>query len=169
MMPAEGAVRLKTFPNQQHNLKILPVPVNSENVGQNVYVLSTVDYVDPAHSQWLNYSVMTWSTQIQNIKLSQMRKYKERALYVAYGVQLVWAKLKYVGCGRSFYGKDYQLDNNLVIICNYAPGISLNEPVIRIGKVCSACPTKKCNVKFDNLCGTIRSPEKDPFNPPQSK
>ncbi|KAL1477200.1 hypothetical protein MTO96_035925, partial [Rhipicephalus appendiculatus] len=69
--------------------------------------------------------------------------------------QVVWATVRYVGCGYV----DYTVAGVAVMphmqlyVCNYAAaGNVLTLPVYRIGDVCSACPNDTACVKKTGLC-----------------
>lgn len=75
--------------------------------------------------------------------------------------QLVWAKTRVVGCGRTKYA------SRVEIICNYAPSGNIEEePVFISGPPCSQCESNEtCNGKYSNLCGNISSDKSYFINP----
>jgi len=140
-------------------------------VGQNLHIYANykIEWNWTRGIRGWYQEVSTFSRQVTNFNYG--RDYS--ALHFT---QVVWAKTRYIGCGKIAYRgyKTYDRLNSAFYVCNYGEaGNVQGRPVYQIGQPCSKCPQgSTCS---DGLCsfsssinneGNIASEEnKEEFKP----
>lgn len=115
------------------------------DIGQNLIYLPNV--IEPRSTQHLITAVHTWIKEGETLEVDNPKNYIYRFENSNY-TQIIWAKTKLIGCGRSVF------HDGLFIVCNYAPQGNLqNRTVYKLGDPCSACKSG-CNITYNGLCGS---------------
>lgn len=82
--------------------------------------------------------------------------------------QIIWADSQFVGCFVVNYPDMTKLMRITLVVCHFSPaGNKAGQSVFIRGKPCSDCAVDEtCNVRYKNLCGTIRPQKEDLWIPP---
>ncbi|XP_033607394.1 venom allergen 3-like [Cryptotermes secundus] len=120
------------------------------SVGQNFASITTTS---PEFLNLLERQIQSWYDEVEDVMPDTITAFPGSSQGVTgHYTQLVWAKTKYVGCGRSFHVTDR--GRTTVLLCNYGPhGNMWGSSVYETGTSCSACKSSPCR---DGLCSVQR-------------
>ncbi|XP_074030385.1 venom allergen 3 isoform X3 [Leptinotarsa decemlineata] len=123
------------------------------DVGQNILTAVTINSNLPE----LANLILSWYKQVSDVIPSDIKYFsgiRRGQLVIGQYTQLVWAKTEYVGCALSVFkeSKNNKVYNHR-FICNYGPaGNVIGAPIYQIGRPCSKCPSKECDIIRSSLC-----------------
>lgn len=104
-------------------------------------------------------AIQTWIKEAKSIVLENVVNLEiSKSASVIHGVQILWAKTKHIGCGRTKFSDSAGI--YYIFVCNYAPGIVDQEKIYTPGDCCMNCT---CDKEFKTLCYV--SPVSKKFNP----
>ncbi|KAK9881697.1 hypothetical protein WA026_017216 [Henosepilachna vigintioctopunctata] len=134
--------------------------IQDYNVGQNIYSIKIQSNNIPQYSELLQTQ---WSEEEKKFTIEDSTKFD--SLWdnkLKSFSQSIWDTVQYIGCGVSSFKINEEGEPNtthtLLIVCNFAPAGNIpNSPIYKLGKPCSECPSKFCNVKYNNLCDTTET------------
>nr|XP_023015804.1 venom allergen 3-like isoform X2 [Leptinotarsa decemlineata] len=123
------------------------------DVGQNILTAVTINSNLPEIANL----ILSWYKQVSDVIPSDIKYFsgiRRGQLVIGQYTQLVWAKTEYVGCALSVFkeSKNNKVYNHR-FICNYGPaGNVIGAPIYQIGRPCSKCPSKECDIIRSSLC-----------------
>lgn len=128
-------------------------------VGQNIMFTDVIE--KEKNTTALRSTMKHWYNQGAKVKISSLLNYHpEDNFGTTHFIQMIWASVRYIGCGRTYR------QNGFVIVCNYAPVNTRHKfRAVEFGKLCDLCRDRKCN-ESSGLCGEKREIEDDKWIPP---
>lgn len=135
------------------------------NVGQNIYTTKEKKHLSYSPIKLLRKAIYNWFESIEEISDDKVDAYASvMGTFDTNAAHLIFSKVSFVGCGRSFNS-----DSGYLLICLFAPAdLEINnDRLFTRGKACSKCPKNmKCNKEFGGLCGTVRELDNDFWQAP---
>lgn len=112
-----------------------------KEIGQNIFTFNGI-----MRASKINKAIKEWFKEIGHLNLRIIKNYTVGSYFSL--TQLVWARTKYIGCGRTING------HKTLFACYYSPpGNVPGEPVFEVGLPCSNCfPNSKCDKGKKALC-----------------
>lgn len=127
-----------------------------EYIGSNRFQTSSTSKGSQGNKELLKEAVRFWMSNSPPVNREFLESY-ERTLENTNFTQMIYSKLKYIGCGIIYF------ETQAVAVCDYAPELRQGAMVYKEGKPCGGCKDK-CGSEYNALCGSD-SPDDD-FDPP---